>query len=172
VAGVQPVSAGAVDQAGLVTVRWVGSSVVDKVVRRYRLPDDQQPPSFPFPGRFRWLIGAQQLVPAEGASTVLPGKQAQGMAVHRGFDLALPLGPVFDQRRVVGRRPAFDQGCARGTAEYASSPTICPQIAVTVAPVQVSSPGGKSTGWFVADGEMLLDMWMCAVSPSLSHASG
>src|SRR5215207_3734640 len=91
-------STGSVDKAGLVTVRWVGSPVMDQVVRGYCLPGDQQPPSFPLARRLGWLIGGQQFVPAERTSAVLPGEQAQRIAIHRGFGSSPPLGPVIGQR--------------------------------------------------------------------------
>ena len=101
-------SAGSVNKAGLVTVRWVGSPVMDQVVRDYCLPGDLQPPSFPLAGGFGWLIGGQQFVPAERASAVLPGEQAQRVAIQRGFDASPPIGPVLGQGWVVRRRPTVD----------------------------------------------------------------
>jgi hypothetical protein len=41
VASSELVQAGGVHEAGVVTVRWAGSPVVDEVVHRYRLPGDQ-----------------------------------------------------------------------------------------------------------------------------------
>jgi hypothetical protein len=49
--------AGGVNKAGWVIARWVGSPVVDEVVHGYRFTGDHQPPSFPFEGRLRRLIG-------------------------------------------------------------------------------------------------------------------
>ena len=83
---------------------------MDEVVSDYRLPGDLQPPAFPLVGRLWWLIGGEQLVPAEGAAAVLPGEQAQRVAIQRGFDASSPSGPVLGQGGVVRRRPTGDQG--------------------------------------------------------------
>ena len=132
-------SAGSVNKAGLVTVRWIGSPVMDQVVHGYCLAGDQQPPSLPLARGFGWLISGEQFVPAERASAVLPGEQAQRGPIHRRFDLSPPLGPVFGQRWVVRRRPALDHdvsddvspgkpcqvGAAGGVAEH---PAVVPEL--------------------------------------------
>src|SRR4029079_7763319 len=67
-AGLVLALAGGVRKAGGVLARRARSSVMDYVVSDYRLPGDLQPPAFPFVGRLGWLIGGEQLVPAEGAA--------------------------------------------------------------------------------------------------------
>ena len=62
-------------------------SVVDEVVGGDRPADHAQPPPFPFAGGIGWLVGGEQGVPAERTAAVLPGEQAQVVAVQRGFDL-------------------------------------------------------------------------------------
>ena len=109
-AGLVLALAGGVRKAGGVLARWAGFSVVDEVVGDYRLPGDLQPPAFPLVGRLRWLLGAEQFVPAEWAAAVLPGEQAQRVAIQRGFDASAPGGPVLGQGGVVGRRPTGDRG--------------------------------------------------------------
>src|SRR3954454_6766310 len=76
--------AGGVRKAGGFLARRTQSSVMDEVVSDYRLPGDLQPPPFPLAGRLRWLIGGEQLVPAEGAVAVLPGEQTQRVAIPGG----------------------------------------------------------------------------------------
>jgi len=71
-AGVVRPLAGCVHEAGLVTVgrAW---SAVGEIAGGYRLAGDVQPPPFPLLGRLGWLIGGEQVVPAERAEPVLPG---------------------------------------------------------------------------------------------------
>ena len=109
-AGLVLALAGGVRKAGGVLARRTRPSVMDEVVSDYRLPGDLQPPAFPFVGRLRWLIGGEQLVPAEGAAAVLPGEQTQRVAIQRGFDASPPSGPVLGQGGVVRRRPTGDRG--------------------------------------------------------------
>jgi hypothetical protein len=68
--------------------------VVDEVVRRDRLLGDPEVPPFPALRGLRWVLDGQQVVPAQGAPSVLPGQQAQGVGIERGFDLASALCPV------------------------------------------------------------------------------
>src|ERR1019366_6455683 len=75
-----------------------------------RLPGDPQEPVFPAPGGLGWLVRGQQVLPAEAAPPVLPGQQAQGTGVQRGFHLLAALRPVPGQGGVIGRCPAFDEG--------------------------------------------------------------
>jgi Insertion element 4 transposase N-terminal/Transposase DDE domain len=72
-AGAKRAVAGGVHESCSVPVRCVCSSVVGEIVDGYRPPDDAQPPSFPFAGRLRRLVGGEQVLSAQGASTVLPG---------------------------------------------------------------------------------------------------
>ena len=72
-AGVERPLAGCVHEAGLVTVGWAWSAVVGEIAGGYRLAGDVQPPLFPLPGGLGWLIGGEQVVPAERAEPVLPG---------------------------------------------------------------------------------------------------
>ena len=72
-AGIERPLAGCVHEAGLVTVGWAGSSVVGEIAGGYRLAGDVQPPPFPLLGRLGWLIGGQEVVPAERAQPILPG---------------------------------------------------------------------------------------------------
>src|ERR1700737_3628905 len=100
-AGLERPVAGRVHEAGLVTIGWAWSAV-GEIAGGYRLAGDVQPPSFPLSGRLGWLFGVKQVVPAQRAYPVLPGEQAQGVAVQRGFDLLAPFGPVSGQRGVIG----------------------------------------------------------------------
>ena len=72
-AGVERPLAGDVHEAGLVAVGGAGSPVVSEIAGGYRLAGDVQPPPFPLLGGLRWLVGAEQVVPAERAAPVLPG---------------------------------------------------------------------------------------------------
>ncbi len=101
-AGLQPALAGCVYQAGLVIVAGAGPPVVGEIAGGYRFAGDVQPPLFPLLGGLGWLIGVQQGVPAQRTCPVLPGEQAQGVAVQRGFDLLAPFGPVSGQGGVIG----------------------------------------------------------------------
>jgi hypothetical protein len=79
--------------------------------------------------------------PAHRASPVLPGEQAQGVAVERGFDLLAPFGPVSGQGWVIGGCRALDRhvppdgrpgeldqvGAAVAVAEH---PAVVPELAV------------------------------------------
>jgi hypothetical protein len=71
-AGVERPLAGCVHEAGLVTVGWA-LSAVGEIAGGYRPAGDVQPPSFPLFGRLGWLVGGEQVVPAERAEPVLPG---------------------------------------------------------------------------------------------------
>ena len=79
-AGLQPALAGCVYQAGLVIVAGAGPPV-GEIAGGYRLAGDVQPPLLPLVGGLGWLVGVQQGFPAERAYPVLPGQQAQGVAV-------------------------------------------------------------------------------------------
>ena len=83
-------------------MRWVGSPVVDEVVRGYRLTGDLLPPLFPVVRGLRRLSGANQVIPAERTARILPGEQAQGVIVQRGLDFSPPFGPVVGQGGVIG----------------------------------------------------------------------
>ena len=85
-AGFQPAVAGGVYEAGLVPVRWARSPNIEEIVGDYRLAGDLQPPPFPFGWGLRWLIGGQQMISAQWASCVLPGEQAQRVAIEWWFD--------------------------------------------------------------------------------------
>jgi hypothetical protein len=74
-----------------------GRVAVDQVIRRDRPPDDLQEPAFPALGGLGWLVWGQQVFPAEAAPAVLPGQQAHGVGVQRGFDLLATLRPVPGQ---------------------------------------------------------------------------
>src|SRR4030088_1934377 len=50
------------------------------------------------------------MIPAQWASCVLPGEQAQRVAIERGFDPPSPFSPVLGQRGVIRGRSALDQG--------------------------------------------------------------
>jgi len=63
-AGLQLALAGRVHQAGLVIAAGAGPPVVGEIAGGYRLAGDVQPPLFPLPGGLRWLIGAEEVVPA------------------------------------------------------------------------------------------------------------
>ena len=71
-AGLKRPLAGCVHEAGLVTVGWAWSAV-GEIAGGYRPAGDVQPPPFPLLGRLGWLIGREQVIPAERAEPVLPG---------------------------------------------------------------------------------------------------
>ena len=72
-AGLQPALTGCVHEAGLVIVAGAGPPVVGEIAGGYRLAGDLQPPSLPLLGRLGWLVGRQQVIPADRAAPVLPG---------------------------------------------------------------------------------------------------
>src|SRR4051812_23422174 len=106
-AGVQLAAAGGVDQAGSVPILRALLVVVDEVFGGDRPACHALPPAFPVRGGLG-LVGAEQVVTAERAASVLPGEQAQVVAVQRGFDPPPPGGPVVDQVRIVRGRRAGD----------------------------------------------------------------
>jgi hypothetical protein len=59
-------------------------------------------------GAFCAVPYVKQVVPAQRAAPILPGEQAQVVAVERGFDPPPSGSPVVGQVRVVRRRRAFD----------------------------------------------------------------
>ena len=86
---------GAVCSVGRLRVRGcplapcgAGRVVADEVVRLDRLPGDLQEPVLPALGGLGWLVWGQQVLPAQTAPPVLPGKQAHGAGVQRGFHLS------------------------------------------------------------------------------------
>ena len=62
-----------------------GRVVVDQVVRLDCLPGDPREPVFPALGGLGGLVGVQQVFPAQGAPSVLPGQQADGVGIQWGF---------------------------------------------------------------------------------------
>ncbi len=59
-------------------------------------------PLFPFVGGLWFVIGVQQVVPAQWATAVLGLEQPQrGLVQQRGFAFATPQPPVFGQGGVV-----------------------------------------------------------------------
>ena len=100
-AGLWLAPAGGVYQAGSFPVRRA-VPVVDEAVGGDGPAGRAQPPAFPFPEGLGRLLGAEQVLPAERAAPVLPGEQAQAVAVQRGFHPPPPRGPVVGQVRVVG----------------------------------------------------------------------
>jgi hypothetical protein len=82
---------GGVHQAGRVPAAWAGFPVVDEIAGGYRLAGDLLPPLFPLFGGPGWLIGGQQVFPAQRAPRVLPGQQPQGVRVERWFHLLAPV---------------------------------------------------------------------------------
>ena len=100
-AGLWLAPAGGVYQAGSFPVRRA-VPVVDEAVGGDGPAGRAQPPAFPFPGGLGRLLGAEQVLPAERAAPVLPGEQAQAVAVQRGFHPPPPRGPVVGQVRVIG----------------------------------------------------------------------
>ena len=75
--------AGGVHEAGRAMAGWAGSPVMDEVAGGYRLAGDLEPPSFPLPWGLRRLIGGEQVIPAERTVPILPGEQAERVAVRR-----------------------------------------------------------------------------------------
>src|SRR3954452_19898820 len=106
-AGVQLAAAGGVDQAGSVPILRALLVVVDEVFGGDRPACHALPPAFPVRGGLG-LVGAEQVVTAERAASVLPGEQAQVVAVQRALAPPPPGGPVVDQVRIVRGRRAGD----------------------------------------------------------------
>jgi transposase len=94
--------AGGVYEVCPVAACGAGRVVVDQVVRLDRLPGDLKEPAFPALGGLRRLVAGQQVLPAKAAPAVLPGQQAHGVGVQRGFDLLAALRPVPGQGGVIG----------------------------------------------------------------------
>ncbi len=112
--GVSGTAAGEVyEVCSLTARRGAGRAVVDQVVRLDRLLRHPQEPPLPALGGLGWLVGGQQVLPAQGAPPILLGQQAHGVGVQWGFDLAATLRPVLGQVGVVRGRPALDQGVPR-----------------------------------------------------------
>ena len=83
--------------------------LVGEIVGSEGPADDVQPPVFPLPWGLRWLVCGEQTASAERTVGLLPGEQAQVVAVQRGFDPSPPSRPVVDQVRVVRGRRTRDQ---------------------------------------------------------------
>ena len=81
--------------------RRAGRAVVGQVVHFDRLLGDPLEPPFPALGGLGWLVEVQEVVPAQGALSRLPGEQADGVGVQRGFDLPSALGPVLGQVGII-----------------------------------------------------------------------
>ena len=94
--------AGVVYEVCSVAARGTERVVVDQVVRLDRLPGDLKEPAFPALGGLRRLVAGQQVLPAEAAPPVLPGQQAHGAGVQRGFHLPAALRPVSGLGGVIG----------------------------------------------------------------------
>src|ERR1035441_9929329 len=107
-AGLEPAMAGGVHEAGCAATGGAWSPVVDKVAGGYCLAGDLKPPLFPLLRGLRWLIGGEQVIPAEWTAPVLPRQQAERVAVQRGFAALPPAGPVVSQGGIVGGRSALD----------------------------------------------------------------
>jgi len=66
-------------------------------------------PQLPFLWGLRFVVGVQQVVPAEWAASALGLQEAQGGLIQRwGFTSATPVRPVVGQGRVVRGRRALD----------------------------------------------------------------
>ena len=78
--GVCPV-AGGVYEVCPVAACGAGRVVMDQVVRLDRLLRDPQEPAFPALGGLGWLVGGQQVFPAQAAPPVLPGQQVHGVGI-------------------------------------------------------------------------------------------
>lgn len=78
-------------------------------VRRDRSTREAEPPAFPVARRLWGLVRVEQVLPAQRATTVLHGEQAQVVPVQRWRHLPLPRGPVTGQVGVIRRCPARDQ---------------------------------------------------------------
>ena len=94
--------AGGVYEVCPVVACGAGRVVVDQVVRLDRLSGDPQEPVFPALGGLGRLVRGQQVLPAQAAPPVLPGQQAHGVRVQRGFHLQAAVRPVIGQGRVIG----------------------------------------------------------------------
>jgi hypothetical protein len=73
--------AGGVHEAGRAAAGEARSSVMDKVAGGYCLAGDLKPPSFPLLRGLWWLIGGEQVIPAERTVPVLPGEQAERVVI-------------------------------------------------------------------------------------------
>ena len=93
--------AGGVYEVCSSVARRAGRAVVDEVVHFDRLLGDPLEPPFPALGGLGWLVEVQEVVPAPGAPSVLPGEQADGVRVQREFDLPSALGPVLGQAGII-----------------------------------------------------------------------
>ncbi len=83
-------------EAGGVTVRRAESPVVDEVLMGDRPWGDSQPPPFPFVRGLGWLVGCEQVVPAQRAH--VPRLFGWAREDHRPQQPRLPLpncGPVL-----------------------------------------------------------------------------
>jgi hypothetical protein len=70
-AGTKSAVAGGVYEAGWVPAARDAFPVMDEVAGGYRLAGDVQPPPLPVFGRLGWLVGGQQVFPAERAPCFL-----------------------------------------------------------------------------------------------------
>ena len=93
--------AGGVYEVCPVVACGAGRAVVDEVVRLDRLSGDPQEPVFPALGGLGRLVRGQQVLPAQAAPPFLPGQQAHGVGVQRGFHLQAASRPVIGQGRVI-----------------------------------------------------------------------
>jgi hypothetical protein len=78
--------AAGVYQACRVPVRGVISPVVGEMIGGDGSFDHVQPPALPLVRGLRWLVGGEQVIPAQGAAAVLLGQQVQVVA---GLQLAV-----------------------------------------------------------------------------------
>ena len=119
-AGLQLALGGRVCQASLVISGRAGPPVVDEVAGGYRRLGDVQPPSFPLLGGIGWLVGGQQVVPAERAQPVLPGGYRKHVAcVMSGRYSRLPAASRAGVRIAVERFPVSVKGRGLRYARWA-----------------------------------------------------
>src|SRR5881394_4149388 len=117
--------------------------LVGEMVGGYRPSSNTQPPPLPLVWGLWWLVGGQNMLPAERATPVLLGQQGEVVIVQRGRDLLAPCGPVLDQFRVVGGRAGpnelvpddrcpgeLDQVTGAVTDPFTEHPVVVPEPVV------------------------------------------
>lgn len=94
-----------------VPVRWAGFLVMGEVVGGNCSPDRAEPPSFPVMRGLRRLVGGEQVVLTQRATSVLPGEQAGVVVVDVEHRSRLIEHGQHDalETRIVGQSNIFDR---------------------------------------------------------------